>query len=147
MSEVGQSDLAVVQGNHHPAGPFDHRRFQPGFAQISYGNSRVGNPANANKGRADREVSKLFRCQRTGNAPAQAAKLTPEHHVTDPGDVGNRFGSRRPAGEHHDSFAAADQMLCNLMDGRSTIQKDRFAMIHQFDASFRNFRFRTWRGE
>ena len=29
------------------------------------------------------------------------------------------------------------------MDGRSTIQKDRFAMVHQFDASFRNFRFRT----
>ena len=34
-------------------------------------------------------------------------------------------------------------MLCNLMDGRSTIPKDRFAMVHQFDAGFRNFRFRT----
>jgi hypothetical protein len=29
------------------------------------------------------------------------------------------------------------------MDGRSTIQKDRFAVVHQFDASFRNFRFRS----
>ena len=91
MSKVSQADLAVVQGNHHPW-PVHHRRFQPGFAQVTATViPRRVIPLTPIKAGADREVSELFRCRRTETHPLKRRKLTSQHHVTDPGDVGIVF--------------------------------------------------------
>jgi hypothetical protein len=126
--KVRRPDLAVIDWYDHPLRFQNNRRFQLGLRKVGNGNPGLCDATGANEGRADGELFQVFCCERADQASANRSKLSPDQKVTHAWNIRHSFGDQGRIGQHGELSSRRSQGMGDLLDGRPTIQEDRFSV-------------------